>query len=76
MANDESGQDKSLLSKDTDSIEGESKKLNKLGRCRSRLSKTESSLDCGADADGDPHVQGPPSSREEKVSSVKTVSLL
>ncbi|TKY73596.1 Tetratricopeptide repeat protein 37 [Spatholobus suberectus] len=72
LTNDENSQDKSLLSKDTDSIEGESKKLNKLGKCRSRLSKTDSSLDCGADADGDQHVQGPPSSREEKVSSVKT----
>ena len=76
LANDENSQDKSLLSKDNDSIEGEGKKLNKLGKCRSRLSKTDSSLDCGADADGDQHVQGAPSSREEKVSSMKTVSLL
>ncbi|XP_061360878.1 probable UDP-N-acetylglucosamine--peptide N-acetylglucosaminyltransferase SPINDLY [Gastrolobium bilobum] len=63
---------KSLLSKDTDSNEGEGKKLNKLGKCRSRLSKTDSSLDCGADVDGDQHVHGAPSSREEKVSSMKT----
>ncbi|CAJ2644476.1 unnamed protein product [Trifolium pratense] len=67
-------QDKSLLSKDTDSIEGEGKKFNKLGKCRSKPSKTDSSIDCGADADGDQHVQlqGAPSSREEKVSSMKT----
>ncbi|XP_004517202.1 uncharacterized protein [Cicer arietinum] len=69
---DENSQDKSLLSKDTDSIEGEGKKLNKLGKCRSKPSKTDSSIDCGADADGDQHVQGTPSSREEKVSSMKT----
>lgn len=74
LANDENSQDKSSLSKDTDSIEAESKKLNKLSKSRSR--KTDSSLDCVADVDGDQHVQGPPSSREEKVSSVKTVSLL
>ncbi|KAG5067005.1 Tetratricopeptide repeat protein 37 [Glycine soja] len=70
LGNDENSQDKSSLSKDTDSIEGESKKLNKLSKSRSR--KTDSSLDCVADVDGDQHVQGPPSSREEKVSSVKT----
>ncbi|KAG5046174.1 hypothetical protein JHK82_015558 [Glycine max] len=70
LANDENSQDKSSLSKDTDSIEAESKKLNKLSKSRSR--KTDSSLDFVADVDGDQHVQGPPSSREEKVSSVKT----
>ncbi|CAL0305146.1 unnamed protein product [Lupinus luteus] len=69
---DENTQDKSLLSKDTDVIEGEGKKLNKLGKCRSRLSKTDTSLDCGADAEGDQHVHGAPSTREEKVSSIKT----
>ncbi|PNY03939.1 putative UDP-N-acetylglucosamine-peptide N-acetylglucosaminyltransferase SPINDLY-like protein [Trifolium pratense] len=74
LINDENSQDKSLLSKDTDSIEGEGKKFNKLGKCRSKPSKTDSSIDCGADADGDQHVQlqGAPSSREEKVSSMKT----
>ncbi|KAG4389890.1 hypothetical protein GLYMA_06G174300v4 [Glycine max] len=71
LANDENSQDKSSLSKDTDSIEAESKKLNKLSKSRSR--KTDSSLDFVADVDGDQHVQGPPSSREEKVSSVKTM---
>ncbi|CAI8597571.1 unnamed protein product [Vicia faba] len=72
LINDESSQDRSLLSKDTDSNEGEGKKLNKVAKCRSKSSKTDSSIDCGVDADGDQHVQGPPSSREEKVSSMKT----
>jgi tetratricopeptide (TPR) repeat protein len=74
LINDENSQDKSLLSKDTDSIEGEGKKFNKPSKCRSKPSKTDSSIDCGADADGDQHVQlqGAPSSREEKVSSMKT----
>ncbi|KEH34993.1 O-linked N-acetylglucosamine transferase [Medicago truncatula] len=72
LINDENSQDKSLLSKDTNSNEGEGKLLNKLGKCRSKPSKTDSSIDCGADADGDQHVQGAPSAREEKVSSMKT----
>ncbi|KAI4336262.1 hypothetical protein L6164_014808 [Bauhinia variegata] len=72
LTNNENDQDKSMSSKDTDSIEGEGKKLNKQGKCRSRLSKADSSLDCGADADGDQHAQGVASSREEKVSSLKT----
>ncbi|XP_028781850.1 probable UDP-N-acetylglucosamine--peptide N-acetylglucosaminyltransferase SEC isoform X2 [Neltuma alba] len=61
-----------MLSRDTDSADGEGKKLHKLGKCRSRFSKTDSSVDCGADGDGDQHVQGVTSSREEKVSSLKT----
>ncbi|KAJ7945770.1 Tetratricopeptide repeat (TPR)-containing protein [Quillaja saponaria] len=73
LTHDESSQDKAtLMCKDTDAVEGEGKRLNKLGRCRSRLSKVDSSIDCGADADGDQPVQGIPSSREEKVSSLKT----
>ncbi|XP_058749101.1 probable UDP-N-acetylglucosamine--peptide N-acetylglucosaminyltransferase SPINDLY [Vicia villosa] len=73
LINDENSQDRSLLSKETDSNEGEGKRLNnKLGKYRSKPSKTDSSIDCGVDADGDQHVQGPPSSREEKVSSMKT----
>ncbi|CAK8566220.1 unnamed protein product [Lathyrus sativus] len=72
LINDENSQDKSLLFKDTDSNEGEVKKLNKPGKYRSKPSKTDCSIDCGVDADGDQHVQGPPSSREEKVSSMKT----
>ncbi|KAA8542184.1 hypothetical protein F0562_023336 [Nyssa sinensis] len=73
LINDESSQDKStLMSKDTDTAEGEGKQLKKLGKCRSRISKVEYPLDCGADADGEQHGQGVPSSREEKVSSLKT----
>lgn len=58
---------------DNDAMEGEGKRLNKLGKCRSR-SKVDYPLEYGADADGDLPVQGVPSSREEKVSSLKTVS--
>ncbi|KAK4256990.1 hypothetical protein QN277_006640 [Acacia crassicarpa] len=72
MLTNEKSQEKSTLSKDADSADGEGKKLHKLGKCRSRFSKTDSSVDCGADGDGDQHVQGVASSREEKVSSLKT----
>ncbi|KAK9278719.1 hypothetical protein L1049_028295 [Liquidambar formosana] len=73
LTNDESSQDKSsLVCKDTDTTEGEGKRLNKLGKCRSRLSKVEYPLDYGADADGDQPSQGAPTAREEKVSSLKT----
>lgn len=58
---------------DNDAVEGEGKRINKLGKCRSR-NKVECPLEYGADADGDLPVQGVPSSREEKVSSLKTVS--
>ncbi|KAK1564986.1 hypothetical protein Q3G72_016269 [Acer saccharum] len=71
-----SSQDKGnlMMSKETEAAEGESKRTNKLVKCRSRISKIESSssLDYGADADGDQPVQGTTSSREEKVSSLKT----
>lgn len=73
LTNDDISQEKgTLISKDVDAVEGEAKKLNK--KCRSRSSKPESSTDCGADADGDQPSQAAPSSREEKVSSLKTVS--
>ncbi|KAJ0106538.1 hypothetical protein Patl1_18206 [Pistacia atlantica] len=58
--------------KETDLAEGEGKKLNKLGKCRSRISRLDSSLDYGGDGDGDQPGQGTASSREEKVSSLKT----
>lgn len=75
MTNDDSSQDKStLVSKDTDMADGEGKRLNKLGKPRSRVTKVEYPLDYGADADADQHGQGAPTSREEKVSSLKTVS--
>ncbi|XVE56664.1 hypothetical protein DITRI_Ditri04bG0029000 [Diplodiscus trichospermus] len=71
LANDDTSQEKStLISKEGDAVEAENKKLNK--KCRSRNSKLDSSVDCGADADGDQPSQGAPSSREEKVSSLKT----
>lgn len=75
LAIDESSQDKSTLNcRENDTVESESKRINKLGRCRSRGSKSESPLDNGVDAEGDLPVQGAPSSREERVSSLKTVS--
>ncbi|XWS60332.1 hypothetical protein CRYUN_Cryun07bG0026700 [Craigia yunnanensis] len=71
LTNDDISQEKStLISKESDAVEGEGKKLNK--KSRSRSSKLDSSMDCGADADGDQPSQGAPSSREEKVSSLKT----
>lgn len=77
LNNDESSQEKStLISKDVDGVEGDYRKLNKLGKCRSKISKVECSLDCGGDGDVDQPCQGTPSSREEKVSSLKTVSHL
>ncbi|RVW13367.1 UDP-N-acetylglucosamine--peptide N-acetylglucosaminyltransferase 110 kDa subunit [Vitis vinifera] len=73
LTNDDSSQDKStLVSKDTDMVDGEGKRLNKLGKPRSRVTKVEYPLDYGADADADQHGQGAPTSREEKVSSLKT----
>ncbi|GAV62560.1 TPR_1 domain-containing protein/TPR_2 domain-containing protein/TPR_11 domain-containing protein [Cephalotus follicularis] len=73
LSNDDSSQDKSTVaSAEGDAVEGEGKRSNKLGKCRSRISKLDSSLDFGADADADQPVQGASSSREEKVSSLKT----
>lgn len=77
LTNDESSQDKSIgLSKDTDMPEAEGKQFKKLGKCRSRIIKADFPIDCGVEADGDQNGQGVPSSREEKVSSLKTVSYL
>ncbi|KAK8657781.1 hypothetical protein V6N13_036004 [Hibiscus sabdariffa] len=71
LTNDESSQEKStVISKDSEAMEGAVKKLNK--KCRSRNSKADALLECGADGDGDQPIQGAPSSREEKVSSLKT----
>ncbi|GMI78759.1 hypothetical protein HRI_001545200 [Hibiscus trionum] len=73
LTNDESSQEKStVIPKDNDAVEGAVKKSNK--KCRSRISKADALLDCGADADGDQPSQWAPSYREEKVSSLKTVS--
>ncbi|KAJ4839995.1 hypothetical protein Tsubulata_030830 [Turnera subulata] len=66
-------QDKSnVTSKDGDGVEVEGKKIGKLGKCRSRSSKVDASLDYGGDGDADQPGQGTSSSREEKVSSLKT----
>ncbi|KAF8378173.1 hypothetical protein HHK36_029510 [Tetracentron sinense] len=71
--NDESNREKSsLASKETDTTEGEGKKLNKTAKCRSRVSKGEYPLEFGADTDADQQSQGVPTSREEKISSLKT----
>ncbi|KAK2648031.1 hypothetical protein Ddye_015520 [Dipteronia dyeriana] len=63
-----------MMSKQTEATEGESKRTNRQMKCRSRISKIESSssLDYAAGADGDQPLQGTTSSREEKVSSLKT----
>ena len=54
-------------------METEGKKVK--GKCRARSSKGEASLEYGGvDGDGDQVGQGSSSSREEKVSSLKTVS--
>lgn len=74
IINDESSSREkiTLVSKEID-VREEGKKLNKLGRSRSR-NKGEFPLECATDADADQQSQGVPSSREERVSSLKTVS--
>ncbi|KAG6584123.1 putative UDP-N-acetylglucosamine--peptide N-acetylglucosaminyltransferase SPINDLY [Cucurbita argyrosperma subsp. argyrosperma] len=70
---DESNQDKTVaICKDTNTMEVEGRHVSKIGKCRSRNNKVEYSLDSAADADGDQHGQGVSTSREEKVSSLKT----
>ena len=63
-----------LMSKDAEAMEAEGKQFKRLGKCRSK-SKLDYPLDCGADADADQSGQGMSSLREEKVSSLRTVSL-
>lgn len=73
LNNEENNQEKiSLLGKDSETMELESKQSKKLGKSRSRSGKMEFPMDCGADAEGDHNGPGVPSSREEKVSSLKT----
>ncbi|CAN0900892.1 hypothetical protein LINGRAHAP2_LOCUS21091 [Linum grandiflorum] len=75
LINDETQEKGSLLmNKDTDAVEAAEAKKFKLGKCRSRSSKGDAGLgfDFGGDADADQHGQGSVSSREEKVSSLKT----
>lgn len=56
-------------------METEGKQFKKLGKSRSK-GKVEYPLDCGADAEADQNGQGISSLREEKVSSLRTVSLI
>ncbi|PKI66627.1 probable UDP-N-acetylglucosamine--peptide N-acetylglucosaminyltransferase SPINDLY isoform X2 [Punica granatum] len=73
LITDENSQNKRIvISKESDTVEAEVKKLGKPGKCRPRISKIECSPDYGGDAELDQHGQGTPSSREEKVSSLKT----
>ncbi|KAK4767876.1 hypothetical protein SAY87_003019 [Trapa incisa] len=73
LINDDHSQDKSaVIFKESDTLEGEGKKLNKIGKCRTRINKIECLLDYGGDAELEQHGQGTPSSREEKISSLKT----
>nr|XP_009760991.1 PREDICTED: uncharacterized protein LOC104213214 isoform X4 [Nicotiana sylvestris] len=68
---DENFQDK--VKKDIEVADTEGKQFKKMGKCRSRMGKLDCPPDCsGADAEPDHNVQGVPSSREEKVSSLKT----
>ncbi|XP_043704261.1 probable UDP-N-acetylglucosamine--peptide N-acetylglucosaminyltransferase SPINDLY [Telopea speciosissima] len=71
--NDENcGEKITATCKDTDATEGDCRRLNKFSKCRSRINKGDYPLDCGPDTDADHQCQGVPSSREEKVSSLKT----
>ncbi|KAL8123378.1 uncharacterized protein LOC141717625 isoform X2 [Apium graveolens] len=74
FGNDEISENRSIgLSRDMMDIpEAEGKQFKKLGKCRSRLNKVDFSLDCGMEVDADQNGQGTPSSREEKVSSLRT----
>ncbi|KAL6174976.1 hypothetical protein ACLB2K_051620 [Fragaria x ananassa] len=59
--------------RDSDTAEGEARRLTKLGKSRCRNFKVECPpVDCGADPDGQQPVSASSSSREEKVSSLKT----
>lgn len=74
---DDSNQDKTVaICKDTNTMEVEGRRVSKIAKCRSRNNKVDYSLDSAADADGDQHGQGVSTSREEKVSSLKTVSFV
>ncbi|KAJ6761397.1 TETRATRICOPEPTIDE REPEAT (TPR)-CONTAINING PROTEIN [Salix koriyanagi] len=76
--NDEAQDSKpNLTSKEADSnaiveVTESKKSSSKLGKSRSRSSKLDNSLDYGPDNDNDQPSQGPSSSREERVSSLKT----
>ncbi|XP_042499019.1 probable UDP-N-acetylglucosamine--peptide N-acetylglucosaminyltransferase SPINDLY [Macadamia integrifolia] len=71
--NDENcGERSTATCKDTDATEGDCRRLNKLAKCRSRINKGDGPPEYGPDTDADHQCQGVPSSREEKVSSLKT----
>ncbi|PIN27038.1 Protein O-GlcNAc transferase [Handroanthus impetiginosus] len=60
-------------SKDAEALDVEASQSKKVGKCRSKTSKVEYPPDCGgADAEADQNGQGVATSREEKVSSLKT----
>ncbi|KAF5180145.1 tetratricopeptide repeat (TPR)-containing protein [Thalictrum thalictroides] len=60
-----------LVSKDSEITEGDGRKFIRPQKSRSRI-KGEYPLECGPDIDGDQPYPGATSSREEKVSSLKT----
>ncbi|CAA2939586.1 probable UDP-N-acetylglucosamine--peptide N-acetylglucosaminyltransferase SPINDLY isoform X1 [Olea europaea subsp. europaea] len=73
VINDENGRGKMSSMGNAEPIDSELLQLKRLGKCRSRTSKAEYSPDCnGADMDADQNGQGASTSREEKVSSLKT----
>lgn len=75
VINDENSQDKMSLMGNAEAMDAEASQVKRLGKCRSRTSKAEYPPDfSGADIDADQNGQGTSTSREEKVSSLKTVS--
>ncbi|XP_022885352.1 uncharacterized protein LOC111401720 isoform X2 [Olea europaea var. sylvestris] len=73
VINDENSQDKMSLMGNAEAMDAEASQVKRLGKCRSRTSKAEYPPDCsGADIDADQNGQGNSTSREEKVSSLKT----
>ncbi|CAA3007473.1 probable UDP-N-acetylglucosamine--peptide N-acetylglucosaminyltransferase SPINDLY isoform X2 [Olea europaea subsp. europaea] len=73
VINDENSQDKMSLMGNAEAMDAEASQVKRLGKCRSRTSKAEYPPDCsGADIDADQNGQGTSTSREEKVSSLKT----
>ncbi|KAL2515402.1 tetratricopeptide repeat (TPR)-containing protein [Forsythia ovata] len=73
VINDENSQDKMSLMGNAEIMDTEASQLKRLGKFRSRNSKAEYPPDFnGADIDADQNGQGASTSREEKVSSLKT----
>ncbi|KAK4394895.1 hypothetical protein Sango_1643800 [Sesamum angolense] len=62
-----------FMSKDAEAFDAEASQSKKVGKCRSKLTKMEYPPDCGgAETDADQNGHGVATSREEKVSSLKT----